>query len=172
MTMAEDGRGRDETEEEAADRRWIDLAQEVRIAQTGAGVLFGFLIAAAFTNRFARMHGFDRGLYDVVVVMGATASGMLIAPVAYHRILAGHHVKPRMVTAAGRLVGIGVGLLGLTVGCALLLLMRVAGLGWAAWLVAGLVLLWFAVSWLALPLFLRRRRGAPAAGTEPRASDP
>lgn len=155
--MPESSAGRHETAEEAADRRWTDLVQEVRIAQTGAQIMFGFLLTVAFTDRFARLHGFDRRLYDVVVVLGAVATGTLIAPVTYHRILAGHHVKPRMVTAVSHLVALGVGLLGLAVGCALLLLLRVAGLGWAAWLVAGTVVCWFALTWVALPLFLRRR---------------
>ncbi|WP_052434728.1 DUF6328 family protein [Streptacidiphilus melanogenes] len=150
--------GRNESVEESADRRWTDLVQEVRIAQTGAQIMFGFLLSVAFTDRFARLHGFDRSLYDTVVILGAVATGTLIAPVTYHRILAGQHVKPRMVHAVSRLVGLGVTLLALAIGCALLLLMRVAGLGWGAWLVAGLVLAWFASCWVALPLFVRRHR--------------
>src|SRR5579859_5015963 len=99
--------GRNESVEESADRRWTDLVQEVRIAQTGAQIMFGFLLSVAFTDRFARLHGFDRGLYEVVVVLGAVATGTLIAPVTYHRILAGRHVKPRMVRAVSHLVGLG-----------------------------------------------------------------
>jgi hypothetical protein len=154
--------GRHESVEEAADRRWTDLVQEVRIAQTGAQIMFGFLLSVAFTDRFARLHGFDRGLYDTVVILGAVATGTLIAPVTYHRILAGQHVKPRMVRIVSRLVGLGVTLLALAVGCALLLLMRVAGLGWGAWLVAGLVLTWFAVCWVAVPSVLRLRHHGPS----------
>ncbi|SEK44962.1 DUF6328 family protein [Streptacidiphilus jiangxiensis] len=155
--MPDSGQGRHETVEEAADRRWTDLVQEVRIAQTGAQIMFGFLLSVAFTDRFARLHGFDRSLYVVIVILGAVATGTLIAPVTYHRILAGHHVKPRMVTAVSHLVGLGAALLALAVGCALLLLLRVAGLGWAAWLVASLVLVWFALCWVALPIFLKQR---------------
>jgi hypothetical protein len=158
--------GRHESVEEAADRRWTDLVQEVRIAQTGAQIMFGFLLSVAFTDRFARLHGFDRALYVTVVVLGAVATGTLIAPVTYHRILAGHHVKPRMVRVVSRLVGLGVTLLALAIGCALLLLMRVAGLGWGAWLVAGLVLIWFALCWVAVPTVLRRRHdGRSTVGT-------
>ncbi|MEY9877586.1 hypothetical protein ABH931_007110 [Streptacidiphilus sp. MAP12-33] len=157
--MPEFERGRHETVEEAADRRWTDLVQEVRIAQTGAQIMFGFLLSVAFTDRFSRLHGFDRGLYVVIVVLGAVATGTLIAPVTYHRILAGRHVKPRMVRAVSHLVGLGAALLALAVGCALLLLLRVAGLGWAAWFVAGTVLTWFALCWVALPLFLKHRHG-------------
>jgi hypothetical protein len=150
---------RRETRDEAADRRWTDLVQEVRIAQTGAQIMFGFLLSVAFTDCFARLHGFDRHLYMVVVVLGAVATGTLIAPVTYHRLLAGHHVKQRMVSAVSRLVAVGVTLLAAAVGCSLLLLLRVAGLGWAAWLIAALVLAWIALCWLGLPLYLRRHGG-------------
>lgn len=134
-----------------------ELLQEVRIAQTGAQIMFGFLLTVAFTERFATLHGFDRGLYVAVVTLGAIATGTLIAPVSYHRVLAGRHLKPTMVAAAGRLVSLGVALLAVTVGMALLLLLKVAGLGWAAWLIAAVVMSWFGVCWLLLPAMLRRR---------------
>ncbi|MFJ9521019.1 DUF6328 family protein [Kitasatospora sp. NPDC101801] len=149
--------GRDETEEERADRRWGDQLQEVRIAQTGAQIMFGFLLTVAFTPRFATVDGFERGLYAVVVTLGAFAVGTLIAPVSYHRLLAGEHVKPRMVTAVARLITLGLALLAVTVSAALLLLLRVAGLGGAAWAISGAVLLWFVLCWVVLPVTTLRR---------------
>jgi hypothetical protein len=161
--MAQDqesgGYHRDETPEERADRRWAELLQEVRIAQTGAQIMFGFLLTVAFTERFSTLHSFERVLYVIVVTLGAVATGSLIAPVSYHRLLAGQHMKPQMVTAVGRLVGLGVPLMALTVGAALLLLLRVAGLSWGAWVIAILVMTWFGVCWLALPMALLRRYG-------------
>ncbi|MEU9130551.1 DUF6328 family protein [Kitasatospora sp. NPDC048540] len=148
---------RHESPEQRADRRWGDLLQEVRIAQTGAQIMFGFMLTVAFTPRFATLQGFDRGLYVAVVTCGAVATGTLIAPVGYHRVLAGRHLKSKMVTAVSRLVALGAALLALTVGGALLLLLRVAGLHAAAWLVAGLVMLWFGICWLVLPAVLLRR---------------
>lgn len=153
----EERHGRNETVEERADRRWSDLLQEVRIAQTGAQILFGFLITVAFTERFARLDSLSRSLYVAVVTLGAFAVGTLIAPVSYHRLLAGAHVKPQMVRAVGHLVALGLALLAVTTALALLLLLRVAGLGWAAWLIAGSVLLWFALCWLLLPAEVLRR---------------
>ncbi len=43
-TGADTGRhdGRGETEEERADRRWQELLQEIRVAQTGVQILLGF----------------------------------------------------------------------------------------------------------------------------------
>ncbi|WP_431682416.1 DUF6328 family protein [Kitasatospora sp. KL5] len=160
--MAQDDRptdGRDESPEERADRLWAELLQEVRVAQTGAQILFGFLLTVVFTERFTTLHGFDRALYVAVVTLGAVATGTLMAPVSYHRMLAGRHVKPRMVAAAGRLVTLGLALLALNVGAALLLLLKVAGLTWGAWAISAAVLAWFAVCWVVLPASLLRRHG-------------
>nr|WP_308217754.1 DUF6328 family protein [Streptantibioticus silvisoli] len=52
--------GRDESTEERADRRWVEMLQEVRVAQTGAQILFGFLLSVAFTPRFRQLGAFDK----------------------------------------------------------------------------------------------------------------
>ncbi|GHF38379.1 hypothetical protein GCM10018790_15090 [Kitasatospora xanthocidica] len=180
MTTPETGRGgpgrlrtgRRESPEERADRCWVDLLQEVRVAQTGAQVLFGFLLSVVFMPRFAQLGGFDRGLYVATVVLGALATGALTAPVAYHRIFAGRHLKPQLVDAAARLVATGLVLLALTIGSALLLLLRVATGSAAAGWIAGAVMLWFLSCWLVLPVQHVRRhdghsdRPPPAAGHE------
>ncbi|MGW3078309.1 DUF6328 family protein [Kitasatospora sp. NPDC001132] len=144
--------GRRETPDERADRRWTDLLQEVRVAQTGSQVLFGFLLSVVFMPRFAQLGGFDRGLYVVTVVLGALATGSLAAPVAYHRIFAGHRLKPELVNAAARLVDVGLLLLALTIGSALLLLLRTAtGSAVAGWITAA-VMFWFVCCWLLIPI--------------------
>ncbi|MDH6580470.1 hypothetical protein P3T29_006162 [Kitasatospora sp. MAP5-34] len=56
------GPGREETAEERADRLWSEMLQEVRGCQTGAQILFGFLLSVAFTPRFASLGGFDKSL--------------------------------------------------------------------------------------------------------------
>jgi hypothetical protein len=161
--------GRRETREERADRRWAELLQEVRVAQTGAQILLGFLLSVAFTPRFSALDGFERALYVVTVVLGSSAIAALISPVAFHRMLFGRHLKPELVAAVSRLLSLGVLLLGLTVGTVLLLLLRVSTNPALAWALTGVVMLWFAVCWLLLP---RRvlRRGAravpPLSGSE------
>ncbi|KDN87567.1 DUF6328 family protein [Kitasatospora cheerisanensis] len=157
--VPEDGRGRHETPNERADRRWTELLQEVRVVQTGAQILFGFLLSVVFMPRFAILSAFERGLYVVTVVLGALATGALIAPVAYHRLLAGRRLKPELVDATSRVVALGVVLLALTVGSALLLLLHVAIGGPGAGLIVGGVMAWFTVWWLLLPWLLMRRSG-------------
>ena len=155
------GPGREETPEQRADRMWNDMLQEVRVSQTGAQILFGFLLSVAFTPRFAGLGGFDKGLYVVTMLLGACATGALIAPVAFHRFLAGHDLKPELIKVAGRLISIGLALLALTIGAALLLLLRTATSDdTLAWILAALVTAWFAVAWLLLPwIVLRRAEG-------------
>ncbi|MGA5820316.1 DUF6328 family protein [Kitasatospora sp. NPDC094028] len=169
MTPARTGRtgrghtpraGRRESADERADRRWTDLLQEVRVAQTGSQVLFGFLLSVVFMPRFTQLGGFDRGLYVVTVALGALATGTLTAPVAYHRIFAGHRLKPQLVDAAARLVTMGLLLLALTIGSALLLLLRVATGSTASGWIAGSVMLWFVSCWFLLPIrHLHRNNG-------------
>lgn len=150
-------RGRHETAEQRADRRWGELLQEVRVAQTGVQILLGFLLSVAFTPRFAQLGEFDRTVYLVTVVLGATATGALIAPVSFHRMLSGHQLKPELVDMAARLTTLGMILLALTVGSALLLLLHVtAGLHLAVWIVVA-VMVWFGVCWLLIPAWVRRR---------------
>lgn len=159
------GPGRDETPQEQADRRWSEVLQEVRVAQTGAQILFGFLVSVAFTPVFARLGTFDTNLYVVTVTLGACATGSLIAPVCFHHFLAGHNLKPALVRTASRMIALGLALLALTIGCSLLLLLRTAtGNPTLAWVLSAAVLAWFATSWLLLPhLVLRRARRTRAA---------
>ncbi|MFJ7906738.1 DUF6328 family protein [Kitasatospora sp. NPDC096204] len=164
--------GRRETPDERADRRWSDLLQEVRVAQTGSQVLFGFLLSVVFMPRFAQLGGFDRGLYVVTVVLGALATGSLAAPVAYHRIFAGHRLKPELVNAAARLVAVGLLLLAPTIGSALLLLLRTAtGSAAAGWITAA-VMLWFVCCWLLIPVRHLRRHDDGCTGPPQDDPDP
>ncbi|MFE4669724.1 DUF6328 family protein [Streptomyces sp. NPDC056716] len=151
------GRGREETEEERADRQWNDLLQEVRVALTGVQILFGFLLAVVFQPRFAELPQTDRVIYLITVFLGAGATGALIGPVALHRMLTGRRVKPRTVRWAARLTVIGLVLLLGTLSSALLLILRVVLHDTLAlWLVVPAVLC-FLLCWLALPLWARER---------------
>ncbi|KJY28305.1 DUF6328 family protein [Streptomyces sp. NRRL S-495] len=155
------GSGRDETPQERADRLWSEMLQEVRVCQTGAQILFGFLLSVAFTPRFASLPDFDKHLYTATVVLGAVATGALVAPVAFHRFLAGHGMKPELIHVAGRLIATGLVTLALTITAALLLLLRTATSDApVAWILSGAVLLWFTTAWLILPQVVLRRTAA------------
>ncbi|MFF3886331.1 DUF6328 family protein [Streptomyces sp. NPDC001914] len=158
--------GRDETPEERADRKWVDLLQEIRVAQTGVQILFGFLLTVVFQPSYRRLSDADQALYMVTIVLGATAVGALVAPVAFHRIVTGRFIKPEAVAWASRLTLLGLLLLLLTMTAALLLVLRTATHddGYVPWIVAGvagLYILW----WLVIPTVLRMRLGRHGPGS-------
>ncbi|MEU6017651.1 DUF6328 family protein [Streptomyces sp. NPDC047515] len=149
--------GRHETPEGRADRQWTELLQELRVAQTGVQILFGFLLAVVFQPRFAELSDTDRTIYVVTVMLGTATAAALIGPVSYHRLLSGRRLKPQTVTWASRLTLLGLVLLFCTMCSALLLILRVALHGsLALWLVGGMAL-WFLVCWLVFPAWAMAR---------------
>ncbi|TGN75502.1 hypothetical protein E5083_17595 [Streptomyces bauhiniae] len=161
MTEEAPRRGRDETREERADRKWGELIQEVRVAQTGVQILFGFLLTVVFQPKYAQLSSADQIIYIITVVLGACATGALIGPVSLHRLVSGRRVKPQAVKLAGRLTFIGLVLLLATMACSLLLILRVATHdGYVPWLV-GAVVFWYLVCWYGLPIWARLRHTDP-----------
>ncbi|MFF1412990.1 DUF6328 family protein [Streptomyces sp. NPDC058289] len=149
--------GRDESAEERADRQWQELVQEIRVAQTGVQILFGFLLTVAFTPVFAGLAQTEKTIYVVTVVLGSLSTGALIGPVAFHRLVSGRRIKPEAVAWAARLTFTGLLLLLATSTSALLLVLRVAtDNALAPWLVGG-VFAWYVLCWFVLPLWARVR---------------
>ncbi|WP_406055494.1 DUF6328 family protein [Streptomyces sp. NBC_01077] len=150
-------RGRRETADERADRQWQDLMQEIRVVQTGVQILLGFLLTVVFTPRYESLPSTDKGIYVLTVILGSLATGALIGPVPFHRLVAGRQIKPQAVTWASRLTFIGILLLLATLTSALFLILRVAtDNAIVPWLVAG-VAAWYLLCWFALPLWTRHR---------------
>ncbi|MER7682742.1 DUF6328 family protein [Streptomyces sp. NPDC096934] len=148
---------RQESEAERADRQWNELMQEIRVAQTGVQILFGFLLSVAFTPAFGHLSETDRIIYITTVVLGATATGALIAPVPFHRWVSGRSIKAQAVRWAARLTFLGLALLIATLTSALFLILRVATHdSFVPWLVGGVVA-WYLACWMALPLWVRQR---------------
>ncbi|KUL47113.1 DUF6328 family protein [Streptomyces regalis] len=157
MTEKERRTGRDETADERADRMWGELIQEVRVAQMGVQILFGFLLTVVFTPKYDTLDDTDQTIYIVTVVLGAAATGALIGPVSLHRLVSGRRIKPQAVEWASRLTFVGLILLLATMACSLLLILRVATHNdYVPWLVSGVVL-WYLVCWFAVPLWTRHR---------------
>ncbi|MFF7446361.1 MULTISPECIES: DUF6328 family protein [unclassified Streptomyces] len=157
VEAAERRTGRDETEDERADRMWVELMQEIRVAQMGVQILFGFLLTVVFTPKYAELGDTEQAIYIVTVVLGAIATGALIGPVSLHRLVSGRRIKPRAVQWAARLTFVGLILLLATSGSSLLLILRVATHdAYVPWLVTAVVG-WYVVCWFLLPLWIRRR---------------
>lgn len=149
--------GRHETDEERADRKWGELIQEVRVAQTGVQILFGFLLTVVFQQKYDSLTHTDKTIYIVTVLLGAAATGALIGPVSLHRLVSGRKVKPQAVEWASRMTFVGLALLLATMTSSLLLILRVAThSGAVSWLVTAVVA-WYALCWYGVPLWTRRR---------------
>jgi hypothetical protein len=105
--------GRQESEEERADRNLSDLLQELRVALPGVQVLFAFLLTVPFTQRFDDLSDFEKKLYFGVLITVALATVLLTAPTVGHRILFRRQQKEYIVTIANRLALVGMLLLAL-----------------------------------------------------------
>lgn len=92
--------GRRETPEEQQDRKWIDQLQELRVMQTGAQLLAGFLLTLPFQEPFRDLSHGQEVFYLVLVVLAGLTTVMVMTPVAIHRRLSGERVKDRLVAAA------------------------------------------------------------------------
>src|SRR3954451_19755356 len=77
---------RNETEKERLDRNLNELLGELRVALPGVQVLFAFLLAVPFNQRFAQCTPFEKGTYFVTLIGTAIAAALLIAPSSMHRI--------------------------------------------------------------------------------------
>ena len=115
-------RVRGETPLQREDRRWIELLQEVRVAQTGVQILLAFLLTVAFTPRFAALDSGLKNIYVITLLLGAGATALLIAPVSIHRLTFGQRLKPQLVSVANVLMVAGLTMLVFTIGSALLLI--------------------------------------------------
>ena len=141
-----------ETESERADRNFNDILQELRVAQTGVQVLTGFLLTVPFSQRFADLDSVQRDAYLVVVSSSILAAGLLIAPVAFHRVLFGRHEKEWLVEAANISARAGLTALGVTMSGVMFLVFDVV-LGRTASIIAtSATVVVLAVLWLAIPL--------------------
>src|SRR3954465_4182723 len=94
--------GRKETALERSDRHLAELLQELRVAQTGVQVLFGFLLTVSFTSRFDLLSSGERMLYFVTLVAAGAAAILLIPPSSQHRILFRCGDKEHIVRMANR----------------------------------------------------------------------
>jgi len=106
-----------ETEDAKEDRQLIELLNELRVALPGVQMLFGFLLAVPFTQRFGLLSDRQRGLFYVAFIATAGASVCFITPASFHRIIWRHGMKRRMLRIASGLTILGTVFLGVAIGC-------------------------------------------------------
>lgn len=141
-----------ENPQERITRKWNEMLQELRVAQTGVQVLTGFLLTVPFSSRFDDLSTFDTRIYLGVLCASILTAGLLIAPVAFHRVLFGRSEKQWLVRAANLAARGGLGLLALTMtGVVLLVFSVVLEDRTIAWAASGATLGIFVILWLVLP---------------------
>jgi hypothetical protein len=142
-------------EPERINRNVADLLQELRVAGLGVQMLFGFLLALPFTVRFTQLSGTQRDVYRLSVLGAATATLLLISPVAYHRWVFRRHRKDKLLRLANVEALLGLGMEAFALSCAVALIFSFVGSGWFFSILVGAVIAGFVFLWFALPLFDR-----------------
>ena len=111
----------DETPHERLNRNLIEMLQEVRVAMPGVQVLFGFLLAVPFQQRFQEADTFQRTVYFITLLFAAAATACFVAPTGYHRLMFRLRDKPALVKFGNRMVIMGLVCLAVAMNSAVLL---------------------------------------------------
>jgi thiosulfate reductase cytochrome b subunit len=150
----------DETEAEKLTRNLTELLQELRVTQTGVQILTGFLLTLPFSQRFSHLDAVQRHVYLAILVGSVVATGLIIAPVAFHRVLFRRGERPWIVASANRAARAGLLSLALTTSGVVWLVFDLVAGRVPADVAGALSLLFFVLLWAVYPLAHRddRRR--------------
>ena len=97
--------------QETLTRNWDELLQEIRVTQTGVQILTGFLLTVPFSNRFADLTAFQRDVYLAVLAGSVLTTGLVVAPVAMHRVLFRQRRRELLVESGNRFAMAGLAML-------------------------------------------------------------
>lgn len=137
-------------------RNLNELLQELRVMQTGVQILTGFLLTLPFTSRFPELTEVQKYVYLGVLSGSVVTTGLIVAPVAFHRALFRQGERPWIVESANRAARYGLSTLAATMAGVVWLVFDVV-VGAPASHVAGAVsITMFALLWGVLPLVSRR----------------
>jgi hypothetical protein len=136
-----------EPDADRLDRNWNELLQELRVTQTGVQLLSGFLLTVPFSDRFTALDGVQRATFLTVFAGSVLATTLLVAPVAFHRVLFRRHRRLWLVEAANICARAGLAVLALTTSGVLflvfdLLVRREVAVGAGALTTSLFVMLW------------------------------
>jgi O-antigen/teichoic acid export membrane protein len=153
-------------EQSTEDRELIELLNELRVALPGVQVLFAFLLAVPFTQRFEQVTRPDKVIFTGIVVTTALAAACLIAPSAQHRLLWRRHQKERLLRVSNRLAILGMALLAVSMSSVVWFVVDFVYDGaWAAVLTA-VVAAAFCFLWYVVPIIFLVQRQRDAGGAD------
>ena len=128
-----------------------ELLQELRVAQNGVQVLFGFLLSVVFTDSYRKAGDFVHVTHLIVVALTACSAGFLIAPAAWHRVLFRRGAREVIVGRASKFVVIGLVLLAAAMAGTVLLIGYVVFGGLVGGVLGAGIGLLFGSLWFVLP---------------------
>ncbi|MET0233377.1 MAG: DUF6328 family protein [Kibdelosporangium sp.] len=147
-------------------RNLSELLQELRVAQAGVQILFGFLLSIAFTERYASADAYIRTTHFVAMMFATAATAFLTAPASWHRVLFRHGKRERIINVANKLAVSGLICLAVAVTGTVLLIGEVVIGGWGAVVVGVLTAIGFSLLWLIIPWREREPEGEPEGEPE------
>ena len=142
----------EETHEERVNRELIELLNELRVALPGVQVLFAFLLAVPFSQRFAETTELQRDGFMVALLATLAGSVFLIAPTAYHRIRFRDRDKEALLRISNVFAIVGVVCLAVGMTAVVFLVTDMIFGGTVTTVVTALTAALFATVWFVLPL--------------------
>jgi hypothetical protein len=118
-------------------------------------ILTGFLLTLPFTQKFGTLDDLQRDSYLAVLAGAVLATGLIIAPVAFHRTLFRQGEKEWLVNAANWAARAGLAALALTMSGVVFLVFDVVTSRTAGIVAGSVALLFFTLLWGAFPLTKR-----------------
>jgi hypothetical protein len=154
----QNGGTREESKEERINRELIELLNELRVALPGVQVLFAFLLAVPFTQRFQQLTDGQEYAFFLALLGTTAGSALLIAPSSYHRLRFRQHDKEQMLRTSNRLAIAGTLFLAFAMTSAVYLITDLVFAASVTVIVTALTAATFAWFWYGLAL-TRRVRG-------------
>ncbi len=149
---------RNETAAERYDRNWIELMQELRVAQTGVQVLAGFLLTLPFSSRFGGIDAYHRNVYLVAFGLAVITVGLMTAPVSLHRFLFARGQKDTLVRVGAFFAKAGMATMGLTLAAVVVLIFGVVVNDTAGSVAGAVTLVFYLLVWVVLPMAIVNRQ--------------
>ncbi|GAB3573047.1 DUF6328 family protein [Amycolatopsis endophytica] len=144
----------EETPNQRLARNVNELLGELRVAQAGVQILFGFLLTVVFTGEFRAASGFEKGTHLAAVLLAVTSTALLSSPAAWHRILFRGGRRDDILRAGNKAVLAGLVCLAAAITATVSLIAKVVYGPIAMAVVGGLVGVTFVVLWFVVPRFL------------------
>jgi hypothetical protein len=147
----------EESKDEQLDRELIELLNELRVVLPGVQVLFAFLLAVPFSQRFDQLNALQEDVFFAAFLCTTVATALLIAPSAYHRLRWRERDKEQILRTSNRMAIAGTAFLAAAIVAVVYLVTDLIYGAFTSVVVTLAAAVMFAWLWYALPLVRRWR---------------